>query len=79
MKDYIESFVSGLFSLYVVKTGIIDLLMDADEIEMGIDTAIPLGLIINELVTNSLKHAFQRRKKGAGSRSALKEMMIYSP
>jgi PAS domain S-box len=58
MKDYIESFVSGLFSLYAVNTGVIELQIGVDDIEMGIDSAIPLGLIINELVTNSLKHAF---------------------
>jgi len=73
MKDYIESFVSGLFSLYVVETGIIDLLMDADDIKMGIDTAIPLGLIINELVTNSLKHAFPEEKKGGWIKISLKK------
>lgn len=64
MKDYIKSFVSGLFSLYMMKTGVIDLIMDVDDIKMGIDTAIPLGLIINELVTNSFKHAFPDEKEG---------------
>ena len=41
-----------------MNTGVIELQIGVDDIEMGIDSAIPLGLIINELVTNSLKHAF---------------------
>ncbi|WP_424354915.1 PAS domain S-box protein [Methanobacterium sp. MBAC-LM] len=57
-KEYIENLVSDLFYSYGVKKGTIDLQIDADDIKMDIDTAIPCGLIINELVTNSLKYAF---------------------
>ncbi|MCZ3365210.1 MULTISPECIES: PAS domain S-box protein [Methanobacterium] len=57
-KEYIENLVSDLFYSYGVKKGTIDLKIDADDIKMDIDTAIPCGLIINELVTNSLKYAF---------------------
>jgi len=57
-KEYIENLVSDLFYSYGVKKGAIDLQIDADDIKMDIDTAIPCGLIINELVTNSLKYAF---------------------
>lgn len=64
IKDYVESFVSNLFSLYGVETGIIQTQIKVSNIEMGMDTAIPLGLIINELVTNSLKHAFPDGIKG---------------
>ncbi|AXV39759.1 sensor histidine kinase [Methanobacterium sp. BAmetb5] len=64
IKDYVESFVSDLFSLYGVETGIIQTKIKVSDIEMGMDTAIPLGLIINELVTNSLKHAFPEGTKG---------------
>ncbi|MFA0847209.1 MAG: histidine kinase dimerization/phosphoacceptor domain -containing protein [Methanobacterium formicicum] len=64
IKDYVESFVSNLFSLYGVETGIIQTQIKVSDIEMGMDTAIPLGLIINELVTNSLKHAFPDGIKG---------------
>ena len=35
-----------------------------EEIFFDMDTAVPLGMIINELVTNSLKHAFTGRDKG---------------
>jgi two-component sensor histidine kinase len=68
IKDYVESFVSNLFLLYEVETGVIQTQINVSDIEMGLDTAIPLGLIINELVTNSLKHAFLREQKGEKSR-----------
>ena len=57
-KEYMENLVSDLFYSYGVKKGAIDLQIGADDIKMDIDTAIPCGLIINELVTNSLKYAF---------------------
>lgn len=57
-KEYIENLVSDLFYSYGIKKGTIGLQIDADDLKMDIDTAIPCGLIINELVTNSLKYAF---------------------
>ncbi|MCK4718398.1 MAG: sensor histidine kinase, partial [Thermoplasmata archaeon] len=38
--------------------------IDVEEVCIGMDEAIPCGLIINELVSNSLKHAFPDRRKG---------------
>ena len=32
--------------------------LDLEEIHLGMDTAIPLGIIVNELISNALKHAF---------------------
>jgi two-component sensor histidine kinase len=37
---------------------------DIDDISLGIDTAIPCGLIINELISNALKYAFPGNKSG---------------
>jgi two-component sensor histidine kinase len=39
--------------------------IEADPVRIGIDNAIPCALIVHELVTNSLKHAFQGRSNGA--------------
>lgn len=63
-KDYITGLLNGLFVSYSVNASKIALHMDIQDILLGIDTAIPCGLIINELLTNSLKHAFPEDMKG---------------
>ena len=63
-KEYIDALVSGLFESYGITENRIGLKVDAENISMGIDAAIPCGLIINELISNSLKHAFPEEKKG---------------
>ena len=55
---YIKDLTNYLFSFYRVDPDVISLEMDIEGIPLDIDVAIPCGLIINELVTNSLKHAF---------------------
>jgi len=62
IKNYIENFVSDLFYLYGIDQRDIHLHIDIEDIKLGIDTAIPLGLIINELVINIIKHAFPQKK-----------------
>ncbi len=56
--DYIKTLVSYLRQAYVGISQKIRITVEAPDIFLGIDTAIPCGLIINELVSNSLKHAF---------------------
>ncbi len=62
--DYIKNLVNDLFASYRVSASKITLKMDIENISLGIDTAIPTGLIINELVTNCLKYAFIKDKDG---------------
>jgi|GEM_PF-2539299 len=64
MGEYIEYLVNGLFSSYGVDSDKIKLNTDLQKIYLDIDTAIPLGLIINEIITNSIKHAFPGELKG---------------
>src|SRR5262249_51546638 len=47
-----------LFQSYGARPDAIGLAVTVEEVSMGIDTAVPCGLILNELVTNSLTHAF---------------------
>ncbi|HEY9653308.1 MAG TPA: sensor histidine kinase, partial [Coleofasciculaceae cyanobacterium] len=53
-----------LFDIYNIPSNTIKLNIDVDDIFLDIDTAIPYGLIINELVSNSLKYAFPNNSKG---------------
>ncbi len=57
-KDYAEKLINDIFYSYGVRKGTIETEIDVEDIHIGIDTAIPCGLIINELVTNSVKYAF---------------------
>lgn len=61
-REYIESLVMSLFHLYGHPN--INFRAEVEDVRLSIDTAIPCGLIINELVTNALKHAFPDRRRG---------------
>lgn len=61
---YIESLATQLFHTYCVDARQIRLELSVEPIRLGIDQAIPCGLILNELVSNSLKHAFQDGRQG---------------
>lgn len=61
---YVRKLVIDLiYSLKGVENKI-DLDFKSDDIRFDLDTAIPLGLIVNEIVTNALKHGLKDRKKG---------------
>lgn len=64
IKEYIKTFTVDVFNLYDVKYDKINLNTEMEDLEVGIDTAIPLGLIINEILTNVIKYAFPQDEKG---------------
>jgi two-component sensor histidine kinase len=60
--DYIFSLVENLKGLHTIKNPVkIDI--DAQKLYLPIDIAMPCGLILNELITNALKHAFDENFK----------------
>jgi two-component sensor histidine kinase len=61
---YISDLVHYLFGAYRMRDGRVTLSLDVQDCAMTIETAIPCGLIINELVSNALKHAFPDGRKG---------------
>ncbi|RQW84717.1 MAG: PAS domain S-box protein [Geobacter sp.] len=63
-RDYIEDLATYLFSLSVKDLDLIRLTVDVAEVSLSVDEAIPCGLIINELISNSLKHAFPDARGG---------------
>jgi two-component sensor histidine kinase len=62
--DYISELVDNLFYNYNVDETRIKLNKNMDRIYFNIDIAIPCGLIVNELITNCLKHAFSNDING---------------
>jgi len=60
--EFIPKLIANLCSMY--KRQDITMKIEAEEIHLGIDDAIPCGLIINELVSNSLKYAYPERDTG---------------
>jgi two-component sensor histidine kinase len=62
--DYICQLVDYIFKIYNVNTDKIKYKVVASAIHLDINTAVPLGLIVNELVCNSLKHAFGNKDTG---------------
>ncbi|HEY9605838.1 MAG TPA: histidine kinase dimerization/phosphoacceptor domain -containing protein, partial [Allocoleopsis sp.] len=61
---YILDLTEHLFDIYNVSSNQVKLNLDVDNIFLNIDTAMPCGLIINELIANSLKYAFPNKRKG---------------
>ena len=59
-KQFTEKLVNDILYTYGISTGTIKTKLNIENININIDTAMPLGLIINELVTNTIKYAFPK-------------------
>ena len=64
LKDYISDLANLLINSHIDDSEKISLILDLESINVDLDTAIPCGLIINELISNSLKYAFPGNRKG---------------
>lgn len=64
MNDYIHKLAGRLYDSFGVGTDRVALKIDAGDVSIGLDTAIACGLIINEIVSNALKHAFPEGREG---------------
>jgi len=64
MKDYFDTVGKAILDSFGEKAKNVTLKVDMNEVELDVDTAVPIGLITNELITNSIKHAFSDDQKG---------------
>ena len=62
--DYIPKLCNYLFSLYRTESNTVRISTDITDVSLKLDIAIPCGLIVNELISNSLKHAFPNNRDG---------------
>ena len=62
--DYAKDLANQLIKTYFAAAGKIKLNTNIEDIHIGFDKAIPCGLIINELIVNSLKYAFPKDREG---------------
>lgn len=64
MQTYFDRLINGLFTTLNISPERIKLEKDIAPIELDVDFVVPIGLITNELITNSLKHAFSNQEDG---------------
>ena len=64
VKDYFVKLTEGLFDSYNIHPDNISLQLFVADLDLDVDTVIPIGLIVNELVSNCLKYAFSIGEKG---------------
>ncbi len=62
--DYLRNLARYLFRSYRVARQDIALKVNVEQLSLSVDMAIPCGLIVNELLSNALKHAFPKRQAG---------------
>jgi PAS domain S-box-containing protein len=62
--EYIKAIAGNLVQSYRNPNTHVELVMEMDNVLIGLDQSIPCGLIVNELVSNAMKYAFIGKKKG---------------
>ncbi len=77
IQDYIITLKDTIDSIYKRENLDVIITVDAQQINLNIDDAIPLGLILNELLVNSYKYAFKNNSVGQIDISIQKENLDY--
>ncbi|MGA1839194.1 MAG: PAS domain S-box protein [bacterium] len=64
LNEYIIHIVKNILKVFGTPAKHIDFKTEGDMINLGINQAVPIGLVLNEIISNSLKHAFKETEKG---------------
>jgi len=81
LQRYVERVGKGLLLAYGRSNRSVDLLVDVRGATIGVDAVVPVGLILNELMSNCLKHAFPEKRRGRiriGTRPAGEDNIEFS-
>ncbi|MBS1651297.1 MAG: PAS domain S-box protein [Bacteroidetes bacterium] len=62
--EYLNTLINNILRSYIINQDKIELELNIEKINLSLDNSIPTGLIVNELVTNAIKHAFPGNTKG---------------
>jgi two-component sensor histidine kinase/DNA-binding response OmpR family regulator len=78
MGDYIQNLADHLFQVYLPHSGQIRLEMECEKVPLDINSSVPCGLLLNELISNALRYAFPDGRKGVlkiGLRRGIENMV----
>lgn len=73
-KEYFSELIASLYESYDIGEGDIELKLEVDDMYIDVDTMVPLGLVVNELVSNALKHAFDQGQDDRSLTVMLRQM-----
>ena len=64
INQYVRSLIINIFNSYSISHSRITPIINIEDVYLNVNTAIPCGLLVNEIVTNAVKHGFNGNKKG---------------
>jgi PAS domain S-box-containing protein len=65
LRDYLRDLFDGVATSSLAESGQVQLLLEAEDIKLSADSAVPFGLLANELLSNCFKHGFPGGRRGA--------------
>jgi two-component sensor histidine kinase len=76
--EYLNTLTNNIIQSYSINETKIKLILEIEKISLSLDNAIPTGLIVNELLSNAIKHAFPGDRKGTITVSLKQELNVIS-